>query len=91
MTYTGKFLKKKLLEETTKRFNDIEEMYPSHLYSKATILDPRFKKAAFISNENANTAEQEVQKEIADYIKTNGKLVLYNLFFCFIHFFFHSR
>lgn len=72
VTYTGKFLKKKLLEETTKRFNDIEEMYPSHLYSKATILDPRFKKAAFISNENANTAEQEVQKEIADYIKTNA-------------------
>jgi len=38
VTYTGKFLKEKLLEETTKRFNDIEEMYPSHLYSKATIL-----------------------------------------------------
>lgn len=76
MTYTGKFLKKKLLEETEKRFNDIEEMYPSHLYSKATILDPRFKKAAFISNDNANNAEQEVQKEIADYIKTNDKSVL---------------
>ncbi|XP_050056087.1 uncharacterized protein LOC126549766 [Aphis gossypii] len=32
----------------------------------------RFKKAAFTLNDNANDAEQEVQKEIADYIETNA-------------------
>ncbi|CAI6373453.1 unnamed protein product [Macrosiphum euphorbiae] len=72
VTLTGNFLKKKLLEQTTKRFDDIEEMYPSQFYAKATLLDPRFKKAAFTSNDNANDAEQEVQKEIADCIETNA-------------------
>jgi len=43
----------------------IEEIYPSHFYTKTTLLDPRFKKAAFTLNDNANDAEQEVQKEIA--------------------------
>lgn len=82
VTFTRKFLKKKLLEQTTKRFKNIEEIYPSHFYAKATLLDlfilyyyVRFKKAAFTLNDNANDAEQEVQKEIADYIETNGKSI----------------
>lgn len=72
-TSTGEFLKRKLLEQTKERFQSIEEMYPTHFYAKATMLDPRFKKAAFTSDFNANKAEEEIQNEIADHLKNNGK------------------
>ncbi|XP_050543057.1 E3 SUMO-protein ligase ZBED1-like [Daktulosphaira vitifoliae] len=73
-TSPGNYLKKNLLEQTTKRFGDIQGKYPSHLYSKATILSPRFKKAAFTSIDNANEAEQELLKDLTEYLENHGPL-----------------
>ncbi|XP_050052894.1 zinc finger BED domain-containing protein 4-like [Aphis gossypii] len=44
-------------------------MFPSHFYAKATLLDPRYKKAAFESNSNVETAQQEVQYEVAELLR----------------------
>ncbi|XP_050521022.1 uncharacterized protein LOC126894216 isoform X2 [Daktulosphaira vitifoliae] len=75
-TSPGNYLKKNLLEQTTKRFGNIKGKYPSHLYAKATILDPRFKKAASTSIDNANESEQELQKDLAEYLENHGKFYL---------------
>jgi len=48
-------------------------MNPTHFYGKATLLDPRYKNAAFISNANADTAQQEVQYEVAELLRNRSK------------------
>lgn len=71
---SGTFLKKSLLGNILKEYGGIEEMNPSHFYAKATILDPRYKKAAFINNSFADGATQEVQYEVAELLRTRSKL-----------------
>jgi len=47
-------------------------MIPSHFYAKATLLDPRYKNAAFMLNSNADTASQEVQYEVAELLRNRS-------------------
>lgn len=72
-TSCGISLKKCLLENILKKYGKVEEMNPSHLYAKATLLDPRYKKAAFTTNCNADKAQQEVQNELAELLKNISK------------------
>jgi len=48
-------------------------MDPSNYYAKATLLDPRYKNAAFMVNSNADTALQEVQYEVAELLRNRSK------------------
>lgn len=49
-------------------YSSVEQMNLTHFYAKAILLDPRYKKAAFISNSNADTAQQKVQYEVAEQL-----------------------
>jgi len=62
-----------LLENISSVYGSVEEMYPSHFYAKATLLDPRYKQAAFVSNSNVETAQQEVQYEVAELLRNRSK------------------
>ncbi|XP_050062434.1 E3 SUMO-protein ligase ZBED1-like [Aphis gossypii] len=64
-TRLGSFIKGKLLEHTTKRFDGIEKQALTPQFSRATLLDPRCKKVAFGVTENENDAEASVVSEIA--------------------------
>jgi len=76
-TLIGQVLKTNLISNTTKRFDGFEKQTLTLSFSRATLLDPRFKKVAFGIEENANEAENYVISEIADLLDTpnavNGK------------------
>jgi len=76
-TLIGQALKTNLISNTTKRFDGFEKQTITPSFSRATLLDPRFKKVAFGIEENANEAEKYVISEIADLLDTtnavNGK------------------
>jgi len=76
-TLIGQALKTNLIGNITKRFDDFEKQTITPSFSRATLLDPRFKKVAFGIDENANEAEKFVISEIADLLDTpnavNGK------------------
>lgn len=46
-TRLGHFIKTRLMENVTKRFDGIEKQVLTPHFSRATLLDPRFKKVAF--------------------------------------------
>lgn len=60
-----------------KRFDGFEKQTLTPSFSRATLLDPRFKKVGFGVEENANEAEKYIILEIADLLDTqnivNGK------------------
>lgn len=68
-----------MLENIIKRFGGIEKQIPTPNYSKATLLDPRFKKVAFGVEENANDTEKCIISEVADllHISNAGKDTIY--------------
>jgi len=76
-TLIGRVLKTNLISNTTKRFDGFEKQTLTPNFSRATLLDPRFKKVIFGIEENANEAENYVISEIADLLDTpnavNGK------------------
>jgi len=49
-----------LLENISLAYGAVEEMFPSHFYTKVTLLDPQYKKAAFVSNSNVETARGSI-------------------------------
>jgi len=57
-THLGNLLKIKLLENITKHFDGIEKQTLTPHFSRATLLDPRFKKVAFGLEQNANETER---------------------------------
>jgi len=68
----GQALKNKLISHVTKRFDGFEKQTLTPSFSRATLLDPRFKKVAFSIEENANEAEKFVILEIADLLDTSN-------------------
>lgn len=79
-TPLGSFIKDRLLENTTKRFDGIEKQALTPQFSRATLLDPRCKKVAFGVAENANDAEISLVSEIASLIRNvsnTGKYIIY--------------
>lgn len=66
-------MKNALVNNVQKAYGSVEQMNPSHFYSKATILDPRYKKVAFTSTIHADGAVQAVQFEVSDILKNNCK------------------
>ncbi|KAF0691848.1 zinc finger BED domain-containing protein 1-like, partial [Aphis craccivora] len=68
-TRLGIFIKGRLLDSTTKRFDGIEKQALTPQFSRATLLDPRCKKVAFGVAENANDAEDSVISEIASLMR----------------------
>lgn len=69
-THIGQVLKKNLTDNTIKRFDGFEKQTLSPYFSRATLLDPRFKKAAFGIEENANEAEKSIISEVANILNT---------------------
>jgi len=69
------------LDKITKRFDGFEKQTLFPYFSRATLLDPRFKKAGFGVEENANEAEKCIISEIADILNAinvdNGKYTIY--------------
>ncbi|XP_015376635.1 PREDICTED: zinc finger BED domain-containing protein 1-like [Diuraphis noxia] len=63
-------LKTNLISNTTKRFDGFEKQTLTPKFSRAILLDPRFKKVAFGVEDNANEAEKYVISEIADLLDT---------------------
>lgn len=51
--------------EVNRRFEGIEKQSRTPYFSRATLLDPRCKKAAFAVEENASDAEKIIISEIA--------------------------
>lgn len=72
-TSNGTFLKDTLICNVMKVFGSIEQMQPSYYYAKATILDPRFKKAAFTLSSLSDNVEQHVLYEVTDLLKNKSK------------------
>lgn len=72
-TSIGINLKKTLLENILIAYGSVEQMNPSHFYAKATLLDPRYKEAAFMLNSNADTALEQVQYEVAELLRNRSK------------------
>lgn len=70
-TLIGQALKTNLIGNITKRFDDFEKQTITPSFSRATLLDPRFKKVAFGIDENE--AEKFVISEIADLLDTYTK------------------
>lgn len=60
-TEVGEILRKKLLDTVTRRLGTFEL---DKIVAKACFLDPRFKKIAFGSEENANNAQEWVTEEL---------------------------
>lgn len=69
---SGCYIKDTLIQMIDKTFSNIEHMNSTHIYAKATILDPRYKRAAFTHNINADTAEQEIKNEVAKLLRDRG-------------------
>jgi len=70
---SGTFLKKSLIDNIKIAYSSVEEMNPTNFYAKATLLDPRYKTAAFMDNCNADTAQQEVQYEVEELLRNRSK------------------
>lgn len=78
-TRLGIFIKGRLLDSTTKRFDGIEKQALTPQFSRATLLDPMCKKVAFGVAENANDAEDSVISEIASLMRNasnTGKYII---------------
>jgi len=71
-TSLGKFIKSNLMFQVNRRFEGIEKQSLTPYFSRATLLDPRCKKAAFAVQENASDAEKNIILEIASL--TNNTL-----------------
>ncbi|XP_060877420.1 E3 SUMO-protein ligase ZBED1-like [Metopolophium dirhodum] len=72
-TSVGRFIKSNLVTQVNRRFEGTEEQSPFPYFSRATLLDPRFKKAAFGVEQNASeaeTAESSIISEIASLTHT---------------------
>ena len=85
-TYLGQLLKQKLLGNLNSRFKLIEEQNPKPELSRATLLDPRFKKLAFQHTINAENVEKSITDELSLLISENlnGKeliILIINTFF----------
>ncbi|KAL4103950.1 hypothetical protein QTP88_019267 [Uroleucon formosanum] len=70
-TYLGQLLKQKLLGSLNSRFKLIEEQNPKPEFSRATLLDPRFKKLAFQHTINAENVEKSITDELSLLISEN--------------------
>jgi len=70
-------LKANLIDKIAKRFDGFEKQTLTPGFSRATLLDPRFKKAAFGVAQNAIDAEKYIVSEIAELLTisnaVNGK------------------
>ncbi|KAF0714432.1 Uncharacterized protein FWK35_00032648, partial [Aphis craccivora] len=64
-TPLGRFIKSNLISQVNRRFEGIEKQSLTPYFSRATLLDPRCKKAAFAVEENASDAEQNIVLEVA--------------------------
>ncbi|CAI6358217.1 unnamed protein product [Macrosiphum euphorbiae] len=64
-TSVGRFIKSNLVAQVNWRFEGIETQSLFPYFSRATLLDPRFKKAAFGVEQNASEAERSIISEIA--------------------------
>lgn len=86
--YLGQLLKQKLLGNLNSRFKLIEEQNLKPEFSRATLLDPRFKKLAFQHTINAENAEKSITDELSLLISEhlNGKELI-----LLIHFFLHKK
>lgn len=71
-TLIGQDLKTNLISNTMKRFDGFEKQTITPSYSRATLLDPRFKKVGFGVEENADEAEKCIILEIADLLDTSN-------------------
>jgi len=71
-TSFGRFIKSNLLTQVNKSFEEIEKQSLLPYFSRATLLDPRCKKAAFAFEQNASDAEKNIILEIASL--TNNTL-----------------
>ncbi|KAL4125996.1 hypothetical protein QTP88_010228 [Uroleucon formosanum] len=67
-TRLGMYIKNKLIENTNRRFDSIEKQTITPNFSRATMLDPRCKKVAFGSEQNANETERYLVNETAALI-----------------------
>ncbi|XP_022165454.1 zinc finger BED domain-containing protein 1-like [Myzus persicae] len=67
-TQLGIFIKNRLMENTTKRFDSLEEQTLTPHFSRATLLDPRCKKVVFGLEVNAKEAETCLVSETAALI-----------------------
>jgi len=79
-TRLGSFIKDRLLDNTSMRFDGIEKQALTPHFSVATLLDPRCKKVAFGLAQNANDAEASLVAETATLIRNvsnTGKYIIY--------------
>lgn len=85
-TCLGQLLKKKLLDNLNSRFKLIEEQNPKREFSRATLLDPRFKKLAFLHTINAENVEKSITYELSLLISENfnGKELIILIHFFYI-------
>ncbi|KAL4126013.1 hypothetical protein QTP88_010245 [Uroleucon formosanum] len=67
-TRLGMYIKNKLIENTNRRFDSIEKQTITPNFSRATMLNPRCKKVAFGSEQNANETERYLVNETAALI-----------------------
>lgn len=75
-TRLGIFIKDRLIENTTMRFDSLEKQTLTPHFSRATLLDPRCKKAVFGLEVNAKEAETYLVSETAvliSNVSNNGK------------------
>ncbi|KAL4136315.1 hypothetical protein QTP88_007863 [Uroleucon formosanum] len=70
-TSLGSFIKSNLMLQVNRRFEGIEKQSLTPYFSRATLLDPRCKKAAFAVEENASDAEKNIILEIARSLTNN--------------------
>lgn len=68
-TLLGNFIKQRLIDKTSKRFESIEKQGLTPHFSRATLLDPRCKKVAFGLEQNANDTEAVLITETATLIR----------------------
>jgi len=70
-TSLGSFIKSNLMSQVNRRFEGIEKQSLTPYFSRATLLDPRCKKAAFAVEENASDAEKNIILETARSLTNN--------------------
>jgi len=64
-TSLGRFIKSNLSAHINRRFEGIEKQSLLPYFSRATLLDPRCKKAAFGVEQNASDAEKSIIMEVS--------------------------
>jgi len=70
-TSLGSFIKSNLMSQVNRRFEGIEKQSLTPYFSRATLLDPRCKKAAFAVEGNASDAEKNIILETARSLTNN--------------------